>query len=186
MCCAGPMGGRFTSGKDMVTGSSSMRTRPAIPTNGGRMLIRLLWRLGQSVLYEIDYTTQDADRAFLRETELIVGFNRLHEGGPLTNLAAGGGSILSPAPESKEKHSATLVGIPDNNAERATLNRFFLGIAPVGSVPIKPASQFRPRPTQRYPQKSMAPTLCARLWHWSLLPRSTASIWTPSAAFRAE
>ena len=122
-------------------------------------VIRSIWKTVRQIKYEIDFLTQNEDAAYSREAELIAKFKRLHEGGPLTNLAAGGGSTGSPAPISLEKHSATLGGIPDDNPERATLNRFVLAIASMGSVVVKPVGQFHPRPTQRYPSKSMSPTL---------------------------
>jgi hypothetical protein len=122
-------------------------------------VIRAIWRAGESVDYEIDFITSDETAAYEREAELINGFKRLHEGGPLTNLAPGGGTSGGPAPISKEKHSNTLGGVPTDNPQRATLNRFILSIADMGSVVVKPASQFLARPTQRYPNKSMAPSL---------------------------
>lgn len=79
----------------------------------------------------------------------------MHEGGPLTNLAAGGGSTAGPAPLSIERHSATLGGIPDDNPERAALNGFVLSIAHMSSVVVKPVGQFVAKPTVPYPQKSM-------------------------------
>jgi hypothetical protein len=45
------------------------------------------------------------------------------------------------------------------NPERATLNSFVLNIAPMRSVVLKPVGQFLTKATQRYPGKSMAPTV---------------------------
>lgn len=101
----------------------------------------------------------DEDAAYAREAELISAFGRLHEGGPLTNLAPGGGISSGNAPASKEKHSSTLGGIPDDNPERATLNGFVLSIATMKSVVLKPRRQFTPRPTQPFTNKSREPTL---------------------------
>lgn len=122
-------------------------------------VIRSIWRQGVAVDYEIALTSMDEAAAYAREAELIGTFKRLHEGGPLTNLHPGGGSLSGPAPISKEKHSATLGGVPKDNPERAVLNQFVLGITKMGSVVVKPAKQLIAKPTLRYPQKSMAATL---------------------------
>ena len=117
-------------------------------------VIRSIWRAGMKPVYEIDLVTPSAETAYAREAVLIGHFRRLHEGGPLTNLAAGGGSTAGPAPASIERHSATLGGIPDDNPERATLNGFVLSIAHMDSVVIKPTSQLIARPTVRFPNKT--------------------------------
>jgi hypothetical protein len=119
-------------------------------------VIRSIWRSGFKPIYEIDFTTSEPEKALAREAELIQLYRRLHEGGPLTNLAAGGGSIAGPAPASIERHSATLGGMPDDNPERATLNGFVLSIAHMRSVVVKPSSQLVARPTVRYPSKAMS------------------------------
>lgn len=123
-------------------------------------VIRSIWRAGAALTYEIDLLTPDADHAFRREAELIEQFKRLHEGGPLTNRAAGGGSSAGPAPISKARHAATLGGEPEDNPERAILNRFVRAIAPMGSVAIKPMGQFVAKPTIRFPTK--VPSLTMR------------------------
>lgn len=117
-------------------------------------VIRSIWKAGLRPLYEIDLVTASADEAYAREAALIGLIKRLHEGGPLTNLAAGGGSTAGPAPASVERHSATLGGIPDDNPERATLNGFVLSIAHMDSVVVKPVGQFIAKPTVRFPNKS--------------------------------
>lgn len=117
-------------------------------------VIRSIWKAGLRPLYEIDLVTASADEAYAREAALIGLIKRLHEGGPLTNLAAGGGSTAGPAPASVERHSATLGGIPDDNPERATLNGFVLSIAHMDSVVVKPVGQFIDKPTVRFPNKS--------------------------------
>lgn len=119
-------------------------------------VIRSIRRSGDAVVYEIEFVTHVEDEAYAREADLISGFKRLHEGGPLTNLAPGGGSGSGIAPETRERHSATLGGIPENNPERATLNGFVLSIAAMKSVILKPLGQFTPRKTQPYPQKTMS------------------------------
>src|SRR4051812_16132486 len=50
-------------------------------------VIRSILRAGASITYEIDFVSIDSAAAYARETELIGLFKRLHEGGPLTNLA---------------------------------------------------------------------------------------------------
>lgn len=122
-------------------------------------VIRSIWRTGQRVKYEIDFVDDHEAVALGREAALIQKLKRIHEGGPLTNLAPGGGISGGASPESREKHSATLSGIPDNNPDRATLNGFVLSIAAMKSVVIKPIGQFPLRPTQRYPSKGMSPTI---------------------------
>lgn len=117
-------------------------------------VIRSIWKAGLKPTYEIDLVTTSAEEAYAREAVLIGLIKRLHEGGPLTNLAAGGGSTAGPAPASVERHSATLGGIPDDNPERATLNGFVLSIAYMDSVVVKPIGQFIARPTVRFPNKS--------------------------------
>jgi hypothetical protein len=112
-------------------------------------VIRSVWRGGGQVVYEIDLVCEDAASAYGREAELISAWRRLHEGGPLTNRALGGGMDAEPSPFSKARHSATLAGEPADNPERALLNRFVLSIGPMESVVIKPAGQFIAKPTQR-------------------------------------
>jgi hypothetical protein len=122
-------------------------------------VIRKIKQVDQNLIYEIDLIAESESDALEREMLLISNFKRLHEGGPLTNLDPGGGSSGGSAPLSKERHTATLGGEPEDNPERATLNRFILNIAPMRSVIFKPAEQFVARPTQRYPTKSMVPTV---------------------------
>lgn len=122
-------------------------------------IIRSVLRFNQTIGYEVDsWWDKEAD-AYERETDLIGQLGRLHEGGPLTNRAAGGGSTAGAAPVSKARHAATLAGEPDDNPERAALNRFVLSIAPMRSVVLKPLGQFRPKPTQPYPSKAMSLTV---------------------------
>lgn len=106
-------------------------------------VIRKVIANGENITYEIDseYDLDGELACFERETALITQFGRLHEGGCLTNIASGVGSMAGAAPFSLERHSATLCGEPDDNPDRATLNRFLLAIGPVSSVPIKPVGQ---------------------------------------------
>src|SRR3546814_9180119 len=110
--------------------------------------------LCSSELYVIDSTYEISDElnCLKREAALITQYKRLHEGGPLTNLAGGVGNLSGSSPFSLERHAATLSGSPANNPERATLNRFLLSLGPVDSVPVKPISQLKPiRPTNPHP-----------------------------------
>jgi len=132
-------------------------------------VIRKILRSGGQIIYEIDsvFTPDDEGRSFAREAELIVNWRRLHEGGTLANLAGGEGNRSGAAPFSLERHQATLSGIPENNPERATLNRFLQGIGSVKSIPIKPVSQIgrilpsTPHPQPRKPSLRMTYPLIA-------------------------
>jgi len=113
-------------------------------------VIRSIWRAGKGLTYEVDFVSDDGNAINQREEELIKLFGRLHEGGSLTNRAPGGRSLEAPSPFSKEKHRATLSGIPENNPDQAVLNRFVLAIAPMRSAVLKPVSKkFIPKATQR-------------------------------------
>jgi hypothetical protein len=121
-------------------------------------VIRSIWRSGDRVTYEIDFVSDDKVAINNREEELIRQFGRLHEGGPLTNRAPGGRSLDEASPFSKDKHTTALSGIPDNDPDRAKLNRFVLAIAPMKSAVLKPINRkFIPKPTQRN-REFMAPT----------------------------
>lgn len=132
-------------------------------------VIRKIIRDGGQVLYHIEsFFDEDEQQACLeREAALIAEHRRLHEGGILTNLAGGIGSMSGAAPYSLERHAATLSGKPENNPERAVLNTFLQGIGEVGSVPIKPVSQLgrilltTPHPNARKPTKRNAYALIA-------------------------
>jgi hypothetical protein len=122
-------------------------------------VIRSIWRSGDTVTYEIDFVGEDKVVINEREEALICQFGRLHEGGPLTNRAPGGRSLEEASPFSKDKHTATLSGTPENDPERATLNRFVLAIAPMKSAVLKPINRnFVVKKTQRN-REFMAPTL---------------------------
>ena len=122
-------------------------------------VIRSIWRSGETVTYEIDFVSDDKIAINDREEELIHLFRRLHEGGPLTNRAPGGRSLQEASPFSKDKHTATLAGVPETDPERATLNRFVLAIAPMKSAVLKPINRnFIPKKTQKN-REFMAPTL---------------------------
>lgn len=127
-------------------------------------VIRNLEQTGQKIVYQIDsiYDRGNEQACLDREAALIFEIGRFHEGGPLTNLAGGVGNISGSSPYSTQKHTATLSGEPDNNPERAKLNRFLQGIGPVKSVPVKPISQIsRVLPTQPHTQPRKPTLRCA-------------------------
>lgn len=107
-------------------------------------VIRKIENSGQTIIYRIESFHTDKSSAQRREGELIRSIGRLHEGGPLTNLAGGQENSGSPAPYSTEKHAKSLSGEADDPQTR-TLNMFFQSIATVKSVPIKPLRTFRSR-----------------------------------------
>lgn len=127
-------------------------------------VIRKIVRDGVAITYRIDsFYEQDQEiRCLEREAALILEHRRLHEGGILTNLAGGLGNMSGAAPFSLERHAATLSGEPDDNPDRATLNRFLRGIGPVSSVPIKPLRQIsRILPTTPHPNPRSPSVRCA-------------------------
>src|SRR3546814_7736378 len=65
------------------------------------------------------YEISDELNCLKREAALITQYKRLHEGGPLTNLAGGVGNLSGSSPFSLERHPATLSGSPANNPERS-------------------------------------------------------------------
>ncbi len=150
------------------------RNHPIGETNPFKCnVIRKILREGGEIRYRIDstYPVELEKECLVREAELIQAYGRLHEGGPLTNLAGGVGSTSGAAPRSAEKHAATLAGDPKNNPERATLNRFLQNIGPVGSVPIKPIGQIsRILPTTPHPNKRSPTARCA----YALVASATA------------
>lgn len=106
-------------------------------------VIRSLTRQGLAVGYRIDSLHDSQESVDARERELIALIGRFKDGGPLTNLVAGGGGASDPAPESKERHRKTLSGIPDEEGDRRTVNRVLTTFEPDrGSIAIKPVSEF--------------------------------------------
>ena len=63
------------------------------------------------------------------------------------------------SPFSKQKHSATLGGMPEDDPETATLNRFVLAIGRMDSIILKPASRFICRPTQLFTNRARSATI---------------------------
>tara|TARA_R110002049_G_scaffold199351_1_gene369463 strand:+ start:18246 stop:19088 length:843 start_codon:yes stop_codon:yes gene_type:complete len=143
----------------------AVRHHPIGETNPFKCnVIRKVIRHGEFVRYAIEswYPPEHEQQCLNREAELILEIGRLHEGGPLTNLAGGVGSTSGSAPFSKQRHADTLSGAPTDNPERATINRFLLGIGPVKSVPIKPVKQIaRILPTTPHPNPRQATARCA-------------------------
>ncbi len=132
-------------------------------------VIRKIIREGGNVRYVVDSAYEVADElsCLEREAALISQYKRLHEGGCLTNLAGGLGNLSGAAPFSLKRHAATLSGTPEDNPERATLNRYLLSIGPVESVPVKPICQLKaikpttPHPSPRRPKPRNAYALVA-------------------------
>lgn len=139
-------------------------------------VIRKIIRDGGNVLYRIDsiYETAEQQLCLEREAALIKEHGRLHEGGYLTNLAGGVGNLSGAAPFSLARHAATLSGTPEDNPERAALNRFLQSIGPVDSVPVKPLHQIAkvlpttPHPSPRKPTPRCAYALIASASAWAL------------------
>lgn len=122
-------------------------------------VIRQIQESRSEIIYEIDSFHDEEHLAHAREVELITLMKRIHEGGCLTNRTAGGEGGSNPSPESREKHRTTLGGIPDDDSDRAVLNRFLLSIAHPKSICIKPEKAFKVRPTQKFPKVTRKPTL---------------------------
>lgn len=122
-------------------------------------VIRAIKRSGKAIVYEVAGVYADETLAYRAEERLIAQWGRLHEGGPLTNRDAGGGTEAAPSPFSRARHAATLGGIPDDDPETAVLNRFVLSIGEMRSVVLKPCSRFKPKPTRAFERNTRAPTL---------------------------
>lgn len=162
--------GKGTKRRALEHELEALRYHPFGETNPIKCnVIRKIVRNGSAVIYRIDsiYPITAQQSCLRREAELIAHFGRLHEGGCLTNLAGGLGNVAGAAPLSLARHSATLAGQPTANPERATLNRFLLGIGPVASVPVKPITQLgrilptTPHPSPRRPTPRSAYALVA-------------------------
>lgn len=129
-------------------------------------IIRKIRRNGEAVYYKLAGIFEDEDASLDFEHRLIEHYKRFCDGGCLSNLDPGRGSARGPAPLSKARHGATLSGAPQNNPERATLNRFLQSIGGVESVPIKPLRQINlqhsvPHTQNRKPTKRSAYALIA-------------------------
>jgi hypothetical protein len=114
--------------------------------------IRKIVSLGKHVSYRVDRVFGDDEEACLRrEEELIFFYKRRCDGGILTNLAAGLGSLSSRDPLTTGRHAATLAGVVHGNPERTTMNLFLQSLGQVASVPIKPLNEYRIRLVGAYP-----------------------------------
>ena len=157
--------GKGTNRRALEHEAEARRHHPFGETNPIKCnVIRKIIREGGIVGYSIASVFESHDELACLEHEaaLIAQHRRLHEGGILTNLAGGLGNMSGSAPLSLERHSATLAGEPENNPERAILNRFLLGIGPVSSVPVKPVTQIaRVLPTTPHPQPRKPTLRCA-------------------------
>ncbi|MEJ6397308.1 GIY-YIG nuclease family protein [Yoonia sp. 208BN28-4] len=114
--------------------------------------IRKIVNSGQSITYQVDRLFGGDEAACLRrEEELISFYKRRCDGGVLTNLAAGLGSMSSRDPLTTGRHAATLAGVVPGSPERTILNLFLQSLGRVSSVPIKPLSEYRKRLVGAYP-----------------------------------
>ena len=87
--------------------------------------IRKIIGSGKHLFYRVDRVFGDDEEACLRrEEELIHFYKRRCDGGILTNLAAGLGSLSSRDPLTTGRHAATLAGVVHGNPERTTMNLF--------------------------------------------------------------
>lgn len=115
--------------------------------------IRQIVAAGQDLTYRIDriFAADAQYDCLLREETLIARYRRRCDGGTLTNLAAGLGSLASPDPFSVQRHAATLSGASEERPERTALNLFLRALGGVDSVPVKPVSEYRGRMVRAYP-----------------------------------
>ncbi len=125
--------------------------------------IRKINMAGQTVRYRIDRVYDPANQldCLRREEALIQHYRRRCDGGSLTNLAAGLGSLAERDPFSTERHAATLSGVAEDFPERSALNLYLAGLGALKSVPIKPLSEYRSRLVAAYPSPKAlkSPTL---------------------------
>jgi hypothetical protein len=162
--------GKGVSRRVLAHEAEARQNHPVGETNPFKCnVIRKILREGGAILYAIDsvFPREQEQASLEREAALIARIGRLHEGGTLTNLAGGGGRAAGSSPFSLARHEATLSGEPEDNPERAVLNRFLQGIGPVRSVPVKPTGQIArilpstPHPSPRQPTLRSAYALIA-------------------------
>ena len=129
--------------------------------------IRAISRSGGQIGYSIVEVFDDEARCHSLEIELIRRYGRHDLGtGPLTNLTDGGEGAAGLSEETRMRIDAELHG-PDAPGERGIANRFFLKLCEqVRSVPVRPLSSVRLRPTlphrsARRPTPRMAAVLAA-------------------------
>jgi hypothetical protein len=114
--------------------------------------IRQISNLGQTVGYRIDRVFGNDEAAcLLWEEKLISFYKRSCDGGSLTNLAAGLGSLSARDPLTGDRHAATLAGVVEGNPDRTALNLYLQSLGKVRSVPIKPLNAYRKRLVGAYP-----------------------------------
>ncbi len=132
--------GKGTEGRAFEHVLEALRGHRTIERNPFKSnVIRKIVATGETIRYRIDSLHQDGQSAEDREKMLIRSIGRLHEGGPLTNLAAGGGD--GAAPYSTKKRASNLWGASEHEETRR-LNAFFQSIEQVKSVPIKALSRY--------------------------------------------
>lgn len=126
--------------------------------------IRRILASGGEIVYRIDRLYDSAGQldCLLREEALIARYRRACDGGTLTNLAAGLGSLAAPDPFSTERHAATLSGVNHDRPDRTALNLFLRALGGVDSVPIKPLSEYAPRLVPGYASPKALKTLSRR------------------------
>jgi hypothetical protein len=126
--------------------------------------IRAIVGQGQDIFYRIDrvFPPEDQYKCLIREEELIALYRRRCDGGILTNLAAGLGSLSAPDAFSLERHTATLAGVSEERPERTALNLFLRALGGVDSVPVKPLSEYRGRLVKGYASPKNLLTLSRR------------------------
>lgn len=126
--------------------------------------IQSIVRSGQSLVYRIDEVFKHHQEAacLKREEALIKAIGRRCDGGSLTNLAAGLGSLSTRDPYSTQRHAATLSGIDPARPERTALNLFLKSLGGVDSVPIKPLLEYAARLVNAYPSPKNLTTASRR------------------------
>lgn len=126
--------------------------------------IRSILKSGNSLRYRIDQVFEaESELACLkREEALIAHYLRRCDGGVLTNLAAGLGSLSARDPHSTMRHTATLSGVDPQRPERTALNLFLKSLGGIDSVPIKPLSEYGSRLVAAYPSPKNLKTASRR------------------------
>lgn len=110
-------------------------------------VIRSIHQKGGRLVYLIDRLYPSAQQLDCLKCEeaLIARYGRVCDGGILTNLAAGLGSLAERDAFTTQRHAATLSGANPDRPERTALNLFLRALGGVDSVPIKPLSEYRAR-----------------------------------------
>lgn len=143
----------------------AMRDSLIIKTNPFKCRkIRGILKSGNSLSYRIDqiFGPESEQACLKREEALIAHYLRRCDGGVLTNLAAGLGSLSARDPHSAMRHAATLSGVDPQRPERTALNLFLKSLGGIDSVPIKPLSEYRSRLVAAYPSPKNLKTASRR------------------------